>query len=75
MALGVPAEIVGADLGDASFVNVAGWNKSGCDEISEPLRCIGINLVVIGGHAHDVCWLHISTNRPCCERRGHPASP
>jgi hypothetical protein len=48
MALGVAGEIVGAHVNDASLVNVAAGDVSGVDEVAEPLRCIGVDLVVVG---------------------------
>jgi len=51
MALGVAAEIVGSHVNNASLVNVAWRDVSGVDEVAEPLGGIGVNLVVVCGHA------------------------
>jgi hypothetical protein len=50
MALGVAAQIVGLHVHDASLVNVAWRDVAGCDEVAEPLRCIGVDLVIVGWH-------------------------
>ena len=50
MGLGITAEIVGLHVNDAALVNVAGRDVTSLDEVAEPLRCIGVNLVVIRGH-------------------------
>jgi hypothetical protein len=54
MALAIAAEIVGSYVDDASFVDVAWRDTTGGDEVAEPLRRIGIDLVVIGGHSFSV---------------------
>jgi hypothetical protein len=48
VGLGVTAEVVGTDIDDAALVNVSAGDVSGADEVAEPLRCIRINLVVVG---------------------------
>lgn len=50
MALDIPSDVVGPHIGDRSLVNVASWDVSGGDKIAKPLRGIGVNLIVIGGH-------------------------
>jgi hypothetical protein len=51
VALGITSQIVWPHVGDASLVDFA-WGDEPCaDEIAEPLGGIGIDLVVIGGHA------------------------
>jgi hypothetical protein len=51
VALGVFSEIVWSDIGNASFVNVAGRDVAGRDQVAQPLGRIRVELVVIGGHA------------------------
>jgi hypothetical protein len=51
MALTITPEVGGSHVGNASLVNVALGDVSGVDEVSEPLRGIRINLVVVGAHA------------------------
>ena len=46
----LPACSVGAHVNDASFVNVAGRDLSGFDEVAEPLGGIRIILVIISCH-------------------------
>jgi hypothetical protein len=86
MALGVAAEIVGSHVNDASFVNVATGDVSGGDEVAEPLRCIGVDLVVVGGHSPPcLCEFRAarasskSANFGCGELHGmkidHPSRP
>jgi hypothetical protein len=50
VALGEALNVSGPDIKDAPFVNDAGGNVAGRDEVSEPLRGICIVLVVVGGH-------------------------
>jgi len=50
MGLDVASEVVGPHVNDVSFVNVASGDVSGGDEVAEPLRGIGVDLVVISGH-------------------------
>ena len=52
MALCVASQIVGLDVANVPLVNVARCDVSCGDEVSEPLRGIGIDLVVVGGQAH-----------------------
>jgi len=52
MALRVASQIVGLDVADVSFVNIAWRDVSSGDEVSELLRGIGIDLIVVGGQAH-----------------------
>lgn len=47
MALDISGDIGGFDIGDAPFIDVAFWDEPGDDEIFQPLRGIGIVLVVI----------------------------
>ena len=49
MALRIAPEVIGADISDASLVNVAGSDDAGRDEIAEPGDCIRFDLVVVGG--------------------------
>ena len=51
MALREIAQIRSLNAGDAAVVNDAIGDQSLLDEIAEPLRCIGLKFVVVGGHA------------------------
>ena len=48
MALGESGEIVWRNISNVSFVNFAGRDMAGRDEVAQPLRRIRIDLVVIG---------------------------
>jgi hypothetical protein len=50
MALVISGEIVEPHVDDAALVNVAGSDMALSNEVSEPLRGIGVVLVVVGGH-------------------------
>jgi hypothetical protein len=50
MTLRVSAELVGSDILDAPFVDVARRDVPGADEVSQPLRRERIDLVVVGAH-------------------------
>lgn len=47
MALGVSGEIAGQNVFDASCIHVSGANKSGCDEVAEPVSRELVVFVVI----------------------------
>ncbi|MCY1542796.1 hypothetical protein D9M68_785630 [compost metagenome] len=51
MALGVGAQVIGVHVLDRSFVHVARRDVPGGDQVAEPLRGIGVVLVVVGAHA------------------------
>ena len=46
MTLGVGSELIRGDVLDAAFVNDAGGDVAGCDQVAEPLRGVGVDLVV-----------------------------
>jgi len=50
VALGVSSKVVRSDIGDASLVNVAGGDVPRGNQVAQPLGCVGVDLVVIGGH-------------------------
>src|ERR1700744_974208 len=50
MALRVSAPIAGAHIFDASFIHIPWSDMSGGYEIAQPLRGIGLDLVVVSGH-------------------------
>lgn len=50
MALVIAFEVVGVDIHDAPFVNVAWRDMAGGDKVAQPLRGVRIELVVVGGH-------------------------
>lgn len=52
VALRVSAQVVRSDIGNAPFVNVAGRDVAGSNQVPQPLRRVGINFVVIGAHGH-----------------------
>lgn len=51
MALCVSGKIVCSDILDAPFVHVAGRNVAGGDKVPQPLRGVGVDLVIVGAHA------------------------
>ncbi len=53
MALDVAGKVGRPNISDRSFVNVAGRDVAGFDEVAEPLGGIGVNLVVIRGGGHE----------------------
>jgi hypothetical protein len=48
--LRVATEVIGLHLDDGAGVDVARRDVAGRDEVAEPLGCVGLDLVVIGGH-------------------------
>jgi hypothetical protein len=54
VALCEAGEVGRAHVLDASLIDDAGRDVSSVDEVSEPLSCIGVDLVVVGGHEFDV---------------------
>ena len=52
MALGVGSQVVGSDIGQASFIYVAGRDMPCSDQVSQPLSGIRIKFVVISGHLY-----------------------
>ena len=57
MTLGVGSELIRGDVLDAAFVNDAGGDVAGCDQVAEPLRGVGVDLVV---------EVHSPPPPPCC---------
>jgi hypothetical protein len=55
MALRVSAELVGSDILDTPLVNVAGRDMACRNQVAQPLRAIGINLVVVRRHVDASC--------------------
>jgi hypothetical protein len=51
VALRESVEVARVHVFDASLVNDSISDVSCRDEVSQPLSCIGVDLVVIGGHA------------------------
>ena len=49
VALHVSGEVVGCDIQNAPFIHVAGRDVAGGDQVAQPLRCVGVDLVVVGG--------------------------
>lgn len=50
VTLCVSSEIAWLDIYDAPFVDISGRNMSGSDQVSQPLRGVRVDLVVVGGH-------------------------
>lgn len=48
MVLGVAGEIVGSDILDRPFVDIAGRDDIFAYEIAQPAGAVGIDLVVVG---------------------------
>lgn len=72
MALSESVKIARAHVFDASLVNNPGRNVSSVDEVSEPLSCIWVDLVVIGAGLHRACTLafvHVTQLPPLMYRR------
>jgi hypothetical protein len=51
MDLGVFAQFIRRDVLDGSLVHDARRYVSGFDQVAQPLRAVGVDLVVKGGHA------------------------
>jgi hypothetical protein len=50
MALRVALEVVWLDIHDAPFVNITRRDVACGDQVTQPLRGIGVDLVVVSGH-------------------------
>jgi hypothetical protein len=50
VGLGVSLHVIRLHLLDAALVHVARRNVPGVDQVPKPLRCIGVDLVVVGRH-------------------------
>lgn len=50
MALVVVSQVVRSDIFNAPFVDVAGSDMPSGDQVAQPLRGVGIDLVVVRGH-------------------------
>jgi hypothetical protein len=50
VALCVAFEVIGTDIDDRSFINVARRDVPSGDQVAEPLGSVGVELVVVGGH-------------------------
>ena len=50
MALGVSLDVVGSDINDAPFINVARCNVPSGDQVAQPLSGVRVDLVVICRH-------------------------
>lgn len=53
MTLGVATEIIRSNVNDTPGIDFTWRDKSSSHEISEPLSCIRIDLVVVGGHQNN----------------------
>jgi hypothetical protein len=51
MALGVSSKLSWSYIFNAPFVNIAGRNLAGRDQVAQPLRGIGVEFVVVRGHS------------------------
>src|SRR5574337_24724 len=53
MTLAIASEVIRRDLLNGPGINVSGREKSGGDEVSQPLDAVGVNLIKVsspGGH-------------------------
>lgn len=50
MALREPTQVVGLDIEDAPFIYFAGRDMPGRYQVAQPLRRVGVVLVVVGCH-------------------------
>ncbi len=50
MALGEASQVAGENILDAPFIHDAGRDEPGVDQVAQPLRGIGVDLVVVRGH-------------------------
>lgn len=73
MALAVALEFVGFDFRDRPFVDVAGGEFSGCDELPEPGRCERVDFVVVDSNVSAPSAMCNSTQKT--ERRDIPSVP
>lgn len=56
MALRVSAQVIRSDIFDTPFIDVAGGNVAGDDQVAKPLRRIRVDLVVIdAAHSSSSC--------------------
>ncbi len=71
VALRVSGEVRRLDVDDRTLVDVARRDMAGCDEVAEPLRGIGIDLVVVGpgGLRREIESMEPRAGRPEVSRR------
>lgn len=50
VALGKSAQVAGVHIFNAPFINDTWRNMSGINQVTQPLRCVRVYFVVIGGH-------------------------
>ena len=62
VALVVANDIVGMDINDAPFVNIARRDEVLCYEVTKPLSGVGIEFVIIGGHHTNLLDIRLSSN-------------
>jgi hypothetical protein len=55
VALGVSNKLAWLDIRNAPFVNIAGGNVPGSNQIPQPLCGIGVDLVIVGAHLSPSC--------------------
>jgi len=47
VVLGVSSQVIGAYLSHVSFINVTVGDVAGSDQVAQPLRCVGVELVIV----------------------------
>jgi hypothetical protein len=65
MALGESDEVGRSDVFDRSFINYTGGDAARLNEVAQPLGGVGVELVIVGGHASTPpLWnCHLPPNR------------
>jgi hypothetical protein len=60
VALGIRLEVIWGHILDAAFVYVTWRDMPGCNQVPQPLGCVGFDLVIVGRHSS---WLSIYHRR------------
>ena len=68
VALRVTGEVICVDIDDAPFIHIAWCDVPANYQIAQPLRCIGIDLVVIGCHGRASHLMRDPSSYPGCLR-------
>ena len=76
MTLCVAFEVVGSNVTNVAFVNVAGRNVAVQDQTAQPFGGVRVVLVVIGGHGNtgSPTSRQIASHTTTPARAGHPSS-
>lgn len=72
MMLGESGKVAGLQVGNASLVNFAVWNKSGCDEFADPLRRAFVVFIIV---VHFACSSNRYSSLPSSHSKCNSYSP